>query len=124
MDFIESTLKEKPDTNERGNLVHRSHLDGDRYEFDGELCTEENGWSVFDTDQDAWYFGVWVHLEKRIVCTYAEGDVIVVSCPTKESLKAELDHAEEFYGKAPPFAIGFDMDGSETRYFSERPKVE
>ena len=124
MDIIEHTLAKTPDTNERGNFVHRSHLDGDRYQFDMDFCTEAGGWKQFDTDQDAWYFGVWVHLEKRLTCTYAEGDVIVVSCPTKESLKAELENAEEFYGAAPPFAKAFDADGTETHYFDKRPTVE
>ena len=31
-----------------------------------------------DTDQDAWYFGVWVHPITRRVVTYAEGDVTIV----------------------------------------------
>lgn len=112
-------------TNERGNKVtDRFIVDGDRYAFDFDICTSEKGWKQYDTDQDAWYFGVWVHLEKRQVITYAEGDHIVVDCPTVESFKAELDHMESVYGPPPPAFKVIDAEtGTLTEFYDERPKV-
>lgn len=88
--------------NEHGNWVHRWHDDADRYRYDFKLCTTERGWRQYDTVQDAWYFGVWVHPEERLIVTYAEGDVSKVSCPTPESYHAELHAMAEFYGPPPP----------------------
>jgi ABC-type transport system substrate-binding protein len=62
---------------------------------------KEKGWKQYDTSQDAWYFGVWVHPEKRVIITYAEGDITVVRCPTNESYHAELKSMAEFYGPPP-----------------------
>ena len=50
--------------NERGNpTLHTFIPEGDRYQFDFNLCSGARGWTQFDTDQDAWYFGIWVHLK-------------------------------------------------------------
>ena len=35
--------------------------DTDRYAFDFNLCEVKNGWRQYDTGNDAWYFGIWVH---------------------------------------------------------------
>ena len=77
--------------NKRGNEVIRSWVDADRYLFDFNYCSADKGWKQYDTSQDASYFGVWVHLEKRWTLTFAEGDVILVKCPTQESFIAEID---------------------------------
>jgi len=114
--------KVEPDENERGNKVYRLHIgSGERYDFDFEICTPAEGWKQYDTSQDAWYFGVWVHVEKRLTVTYAEGDVTVVVCPTLETFRAELADAEEFYGDPPPAFKVIDADGKITHYFDERP---
>ncbi len=47
-----------PEVNERGNTVFRSFHSTERYRFDFRLCTKEKGWTQYDTNQDAWYFGV------------------------------------------------------------------
>ncbi len=114
-------------TNERGNEVHSGHTcdhyDGDdsRYRFDTGLC---RGWKQYDTDQDAWYFGVWVHLGKRETLTYAEGDVILVVCPDDTHLAAELAHMGEFYGAPPPAFRCIDVEtGAVTHIYDERPVV-
>ena len=61
------------ETNERGNKIRRGFVMGDRYAFDFKHCTALKGWRQFDTEQDASYFGVWVHTGKRQVVTFAEG---------------------------------------------------
>jgi len=56
----------KKEVNQFGNEITRSFEgDIDRYKFDFGLCSYSKGWIQFDTDQDAWYFGVWIHKEKR-----------------------------------------------------------
>ncbi len=107
--------------NERGNIVERSFLDADRYLFDFRLCSPQKGWKQYDTNQDAWYFGVWVHPERREILTYAEGDVISIKCPTIQSFQAELNVMAEFYGDPPPAFTVIRPDGKRTRFYDKRP---
>lgn len=124
---IEKFVKQHPSckehTNVRGNTVISGFLlDGDRYAFDAALLKQ--GWTQYDTEQDAWYFGVWVHLEEMMIFTYCEGDLILVKCPTKENLKAELDDAERLYGNPPPAFTAIDIDsGAVTKFYQKRPTV-
>ncbi len=119
--LIELAQRVEPDENSRGNLVHRMRAGEDRYRFDFRECTPAAGWKQYDTEQDAWYFGVWVHVEKRMTVTYSEGDLTVVVCPTLETFRAELEDAAEFYGDPPPAFTTIGDDGVVTRYFDERP---
>lgn len=103
--YIDVILKtETPWTNKHGNQVYSGFIgEHDRLEFDFGPCSSENGWKQFDTDQDAWYFGVWVNIEKRMTVTYAEGDLTVITCANLESFRAELEDMEkaEFYDERP-----------------------
>lgn len=97
----------------------------DRYEFDFNLCSHKDGWQQYDTDQDASYFGVWVHMEGRLVVTFAEGDLTAVVCEDNAHLKAQLDSMAEFYGDPPPAFRVIDVEkGTMTHYFDIRPTVE
>ena len=78
----------------------RSFRMGSRYEFDGKL-TSDQGWVQYDTDQDAWYFGVWVNPTMRCIVSYAEGDVTYVACPTEAIFRKEVDDMNDFYGPPP-----------------------
>ena len=112
------------ETNEQGNSVERYHHEGNRYDFDFGLCSAANGWSQFDTDQDASYFGVWVHSIKMHIFTYAEGDAILVRCESAASFAAELNHMESFYGSPPPFAVVIDgATGEATTLTADRPSA-
>ena len=112
-------------TNDRGNHVTAVHgLDGDRYLFDFQACTAAEGWEQWDTEQDASYFGVWIHRGARLTLTYAEGDLTLVRCPTAETFRAEIAHAEGFYGDAPVVARGIDADGAVTEYVSDRASAD
>ena len=111
-------------TNERGNAIASFYADAERYVFDFELCTPDDGWQQYDTAQDAWYFGVWVNVKRRQTLTYAEGDVMLVTCPDDACLKAELDDAAEVYGPPPPAFTSIDRNGSLTKYYDTRPTVE
>ena len=111
--------------NEHGNTVYSAFIGSrDRLEFDMGPCSHDKGWEQYDTDQDAWYFGVWIHREKRMTATYAEGDFSVVTCHTLESFRKEVEGMNAFYGKPPPWAIALDVEnGTETHYIQERPKL-
>jgi hypothetical protein len=82
---------------------------GGRYQFDSKLLRE--GYRQYDTDQDAWYFGVWYHSAARIVVTFAEGDATVVECATPEAWSAEVAAMAAFYGDPPPAFVVFDANG-------------
>ena len=117
----------RPNTwaNDRGNAVSSAFVGScDRYVFDSKLCTADNGFEQFDTDQDAHYFGVWVNRKEMVTVTYAEGDLTLVACASLEGFKAEIADAEEFYGKAPPMAIGIDLDGAVTEFYDDRVSAE
>jgi len=115
-------MPKKLDVNERGNTILRSFRSTERYFFDFTACTKKKGWRQYDTSQDAWYFGVWVHPEKRVILTYAEGDISVVKCPTEQSNHAELKSMAEFYGAPPPAFTSIDYpSGKVTKYYDERP---
>lgn len=120
-----------PELNERGNAIIRwSRHGSERYHWDFGPCSPKFGWKQFDTNQDAWYFGVWVHVKKRLIFTYCEGDCSLVVCPDQLHLKAELDDAERFYGPTPPCMIaadGFTEVGklkNPVAYYDERPKAD
>ncbi len=123
--FIARLIEKSPDAtnNAQGNRVIREFFPADRYLFDFKYCMSSDGWKQFDTDQDASYFGVWVHIENRWTVTYCEGDLIIVTCPTVETLRAELANMEQCYGKLPPCAVAFDADGTKTEYYYARPTV-
>ena len=110
-------------TNERGNLVSYSFVGGDRYRFDFDVCSAKKGWRQYDTSQDASYFGVWVHLERRQIVTFAEGDVSIVDCKDDAHLTAELDSMADFYGDPPPAFVVIE-DGKRTDVYDPRPTLE
>jgi len=97
--------------NEHGNHIYDASVSWDRYKYDFNLCSPNEGWSQYDTDQDAWYFGVWVNLQERLIVTFAEGDEIICYCPTSEGFKAELKAMSDFYGPPPPAFVCIDDNG-------------
>lgn len=113
--------------NSHGNLiVHRFLVDCDRYYFDAKL-TKADGWTQYDTDQDAWYFGIWVNVTRREIVTYAEGDYYWTKAVTNEMLADELRDMAEFHGDPPPFAIVYDAaNGTRTECYdpNARPTVK
>jgi hypothetical protein len=111
--------------NERGNRVERSfHLNRERYHYEFKACRPRDGWHQYDTSQDTWDFGVWVHPGKRQIVTFAEGDETVVTCPDDARLKAELDSMAVFYGQPPPAFHVIDEHGRRTEVYDERPRID
>lgn len=91
-----------------------------RYPYD--LALRAEGWKPYDTDQDAWYFGVWVHLERRQIFTYAEGDRSLTTCDTTAALAAELARMAQVYGDPPPAVSLVDLaTHTVTHYTDKRP---
>lgn len=87
--------------NDRGNRVRRwrdMNPEATRYAYDLIHCATDRGWCQYDTPQDASYFGCWVHHEERLIVTFAEGDVILVDCPTPNQFQQELADMARFYG--------------------------
>ena len=99
------------------------NLGGSRYQYDQNLKAAD-GWKQYDTDQDAWYFGVWVNLEAKQVFTFAEGDTTLVTFTTEDEVRYELAQMAEFYGPPPPAFRVIDFeDGTRTEYYDERPSL-
>ena len=118
---LKRALKSAPrETNQRGNEVERWFRPSSSFTFDATLREYQR----YSTDQDAEWFGVWVNVIQRKVFTYAEGDCILVSCPTAFCFAAELAHMELFYGPAPAFMRTLNGDDSYSRYVETRPGSE
>ena len=93
----------------------------DRYYYDRTLLAQ--GWQQYDTDQDAWYFGIWINPEKRETFTYAEGDTCHVIAPSIEAFRAELARLYQYHPQAPAF-ISIDPEaGVVTHHFEAKPEV-
>lgn len=110
-------------TNEFGNTVNERFVgpNRERYAYDFEICRHSEGWRQYDTEQDAPYFGIWVHERRREIVTFAEGDESRVLCTTVESFRAELASMAKFYGPPPPAFILIGMDGARTEIYDSRP---
>ena len=108
------------DLDGRGVLTHRTfEWDSSRAYYDLELLRQ--GFKQYDPDQDAWYFGVWVHVGNRVVLTYAEGDVTECHCGNLPNLVAMLKDMREFYGPAPRVARCIGDDGKVVDVYTARP---
>lgn len=97
------------------------HLYRTRYTYDFQLCRHRDGWVQFDTDQDASYFGIWVHPGCREIVTFAEGDETREFCESDTEYRAKLASMVEFYGVQPPAFKAIDLDGNVTEHYVPRP---
>ena len=89
--------------NERGNAVQREyHPFRERYYYDFELCTPEEGWLQYELQQDAPRFGVWVRPGSWEIMVFDEGDELRITCPSAERFDAELTAMAELYGSPSP----------------------
>ena len=108
-------------TNERGSTVVHRHRDADRYLFDFDDDFRAAGWLQFDTNQDAWYYGVWVNPRLLRTLSYCEGDVYFVVCPDAEHYNAEIKAMCEFHGEGFEM-IACDMDAAQSLLLGGEPK--
>ena len=91
-------------------MIHRRRS-AERYLFDFDDDFRSDGWLQFDTDQDAWYYGVWVNPKTLRTLTYAEGDVYLAICPDVEHYNAEIKSKCDFHGEGFEF-IACDMEAA------------
>jgi hypothetical protein len=118
IDDVPEAFHKETCTQDNGATLERYFwCNGERYLFDFEVCTAAKGWIQYDTDQDAWYYGVWVNPEAREVVSYCEGDLSVTRCSTEAIFRAELAELAAFHGPPPKCATGIDSDGTVTYYY-------
>ncbi|MGL5340548.1 MAG: hypothetical protein ACRDAR_17970 [Aeromonas veronii] len=104
-----------------GCRIDRGSHPVDRYYYDRTLLAQ--GWQQYDTEEDAWYFGIWIHTEKLETFTYAEGDTSHVIAPNVKVFRAELALLYQHHPQAPAF-ICIDLEaGVVTRHFEAKPEV-
>ncbi|HHQ4483277.1 TPA: hypothetical protein ACSP1H_003821 [Aeromonas veronii] len=104
-----------------GCCIDRGSHQADRYHYDRTLLAQ--GWQQYDTEEDAWYFGIWIHTEKLETFTYAEGDTSHVIAPNVEAFRTELARLYLHYPQAPTF-ISIDPEaGVVTPHFETKPEV-
>jgi hypothetical protein len=99
--------------------IHCHEFDGSRYRYDDTLGGL--GFRQYDTDQDAWYFGVWVNISQRIIFTYAEGDTTETRCDNPVVFVNELMRLREFYGSPPRSYRVISEDGTVVDHYTPRP---
>ena len=58
-------------------------VNGDRYQFDFNLCSPSKGFSQVDTDQDESSYGHWASPFEFKLVSYVEGDVTISIAPNK-----------------------------------------
>jgi len=104
-----------------GCRIDRGSHQADRYYYDRTLLAQ--GWQQYDTEEDGWYFGIWINTEKLETFTYAEGDTNHVIAPNVEAFRAELARLYQCHPQAPAF-ISIDPEaGTVTRHFETKPEV-
>jgi len=82
---------------------------GNRYIFDFDICSTKKGFAQIDTEQDAWYYGVWVNPFTKTIVNYAEGDLTIQEAESDEEFVGALHHLRDateavgwkFYGIDP-----------------------
>ncbi|WP_323943747.1 hypothetical protein [Aeromonas hydrophila] len=104
-----------------GCRIDRGSHQADRYYYDRTLLAQ--GWQQYDTEEDAWYFGIWTHTEKLETFTYAEGDTSHVIAPNVEAFRAELARLYQYHPQAPAFISIDPQAGVVTRHFETKPEV-
>lgn len=62
----------------------------DRYAFDFKHCTYAAGYAQLDTAQDASYFGTWANPFRRIIVSFAEGDITIERCDTDAEFAEQI----------------------------------
>ena len=102
------------------NLLYDFSYHRDRYMIDFAEDYQGSGWEQFDTDQDAWYYGVWVNPKTYQTLSYTEGDIHLVVCNGPVDYSREIRSMIEYYGEGF-IAKTFDAEG-ETIYRQDRSK--
>ncbi|WP_236664237.1 hypothetical protein [Aeromonas hydrophila] len=104
-----------------GCRIDRGSHQADRYYYDRTLLVQ--GWQQYDSEEDAWFFGIWSDTEKLEAFTYAEGDTNHVIAQNVETFRAELARLYQYYPQALAF-ISINPEASVvTHHFETKPEV-
>ncbi|MGL6611400.1 hypothetical protein ACSZOM_18445 [Aeromonas hydrophila] len=104
-----------------GCCIDRGSHQADRYYYDRTLLAK--GWQQYDTEEDAWYFGIWINTQTLETFTYAEGDTSHVIAPNIEAFRAELARLYQYHPQAPAFVCIDPEAGVVTHHFEAKPEV-
>lgn len=118
--FVKRLMRNDGEPQKTGSALYRDFQCGaERYFIDCADDFNSDGWQQYDTDQDASYFGVWVHAGKRLILTLAEGDWTLVVSPTLEAYRAEIEEMNASYGEGR-IARTIDGHGNVVDYVQDR----
>lgn len=92
----------------------------DRYAYDFAYCSQDKGWIAWATNQDAHYFGIWVHPKTNRIFTYVEGDRRMEKFSSQCHFEDELARLAVVYGSPPPDFISYSLEGIRTEHYSDR----
>ena len=106
------------------HFVQLFHPNWDRYKTEECLRQVWKGWQQWDTDQDAWYYGVWVNFSRRMIVNYCEGDLYITISLDDVAYKAEIQRLRAFHGESPVTAWAIDSDGTQTLYQPDWPDFD
>ena len=96
-----------------GNMLEQIFISSERYAFDFAKGMRDKGWRQYDTNQDAWYYGIWYNPQTLQTLSYTEGDIYLISCGVWSYFKDEMMGMDEFHGSAaPPCAVAGSGIGS------------
>jgi len=115
IDRLLADAEETP--NPTGNPTRKIFFHADRYLFDFNINVGE--WEQFDSENDAWYFGVWVNRTRLRILQYVEGDVYFTQCADAEGYDAEIAALCAFHEAAPSMVV-IDDGGKATAYYQNR----
>ncbi len=105
-----------------GNVLYDGSLHVDRYIVDFAEDYQQSGWQQFDTDRDAWYFGVWVNPKTLKTLSYVEGDIHLIVCDRPEAYNREIQSMIKYYDEGF-IAKTIDSDtGEVTTYRQDRSR--
>lgn len=111
-------------TSAQGSRVLNSfHMHRERGYYDADKCASE-GWEQFDTDQDASYFGVWVHHNNMQIVCFAEGDESITNAPDREAFTREIEALEAFHCVIPRVARSISAEGQACDHYGYRLGAE
>lgn len=71
---------------------------GDRYQFDYSDY-KQDGWFLYTSETDAWYYGNWVNPSKMQTLAYLEGDIILIQCKDRDAYRQELQAMNVHFSK-------------------------
>jgi len=77
-----------------------------------------DAWEVYPIGGGAWYYGAFVNPRTLQLATFAEGDLVIITCESGLQFRQELHSMARFHGpRRAPMAVGYGEDGSVEAFF-------